>query len=81
MWYDHLEMLVEEGQEKEALTFLQQCVPFPNKYIIPGSSSLIACFQRLEELCSDDRIYPERTAAQRNPRSFSEDEAIRRKKI
>ena len=58
--------------------FLQQCVPPAYKYVIQGSSSLIACFQRLEALCTDERMYYERIAAQRNPRSFHEDKGIGR---
>ena len=42
-WYDHLEILVEEAQE-EALMSLKQCFPSAYKYVIQGSSSLIAFF-------------------------------------
>ena len=59
--------MLEEAQEEEALLFLQKCVPPTYKYVIQGCSSLIACFQRLEALCTDERMYAERSAAQRNP--------------
>ena len=73
-WHHHL----RGAQDEEALMFLQQYVLRAYKYIIQNSSSIIACLQCLEELCTNKRMYPERTTAQRNPRHFHDNKATSR---